>query len=234
MIIQNIHKPLKDLEILNSSMKLEEIKENKEEHKKLKVLAVSDLHGDVSLVQKMAEKAEKENVDVVLICGDFSKFGENHEYMIGPFLKKGKRVLFVPGNHEGDDLADFISEVYKIKNLHGYSAVYGDVGFFGCGGANIGPNIKSESELMYALEKGFEKIKHMDKKILVSHIHPKDSKMENFSNFVPGSSSLTEAIKKFKPDFVVCGHVHEGQGIEEVIGTSKVLNVARDGKIFEI
>lgn len=202
--------------------------------KKLKVLAFSDIHGDKTLLNKMVEKADNENVDVVLICGDISTFGKNYENMIGPFLKKGKKVLFIPGNHEGDDLAEFLAEVYKIKNLHGYHAVYNGVGFFGCGGANIGPNIKTESEIMEAFNTGFDKVKHLKKKIMVSHMHPEGSKMESFSNFVPGSSSVTEAIKKFRPDILVCGHVHEGTGIEEIIGETKVINVAKMGKVFEI
>lgn len=202
--------------------------------KKLRVLALSDVHSDITSVRVLAERAEKENVDIVLVCGDFTTFGERYKNMIGPFLKKGKKVMFIPGNHEGDDLADFISEVYKIKNLHGHYAVYEGIGFFGAGGANVGPNMKTEREIMEALEQGFERVKHLEKTVMVTHIHPAGSKMESFSKFVPGSESVAEAVKKFKPDILVCGHAHEATGIEEVIGETKVLNVARDGKVFEI
>ena len=40
--------------------------------KPLKILAVGDIHGDTGLVKKLAEKAEKENVDLVIIAGDLT------------------------------------------------------------------------------------------------------------------------------------------------------------------
>ena len=36
----------------------------------LKILAAADIHGDSSLVKKLAEKAEKEKVGLVVLCGD--------------------------------------------------------------------------------------------------------------------------------------------------------------------
>ena len=58
--------------------------------------------------------------------------------------------------------------------------------------------------------------------------------MEKLSDFVPGSSGLHKAIKEFKPDIVLCSHVHEAEGIEEKIGKTKIFNVGRHGKVFEL
>ncbi|MBT6772521.1 hypothetical protein HOA80_01465 [archaeon] len=58
--------------------------------------------------------------------------------------------------------------------------------------------------------------------------------MEKLSGFVPGSTGVKEAIDKFKPDIMLCSHVHEAEGIEEIVGKTKVVNVGRHGKIFEI
>jgi Icc-related predicted phosphoesterase len=35
------------------------------------------------------------------------------------------------------------------------------------------------------------------------------------------------------PDFLLCSHVHEAEGIEEIIGTTRVINVGKQGKIFD-
>src|SRR3989338_9515735 len=104
----------------------------------MKVLAAGDLHGDQLLVRKLAEKAEKEKVDLVVLCGDITKADESTENMIGPFVNKNKKVLLIPGNHETVATADFLADLYGVKNIHGYSVKYKDVGLFGCGGANIG------------------------------------------------------------------------------------------------
>ena len=63
-------------------------------------------------------------------------------------------------------------------------------------------------------------------------MHPANSKSE-FSGF-KGSESIAKAIEKFKPDFLLHGHIHEASGIEEKIGSTKVINVGREGKILEL
>ena len=67
---------------------------------------------------------------------------------------------------------------------------------------------------------------------MVTHAHPFKSKAE-FSGF-QGSTGVRKAIKKFKPDIVISGHIHEAEGIEEKIGKTKVINVSRKAKVFEI
>ena len=69
---------------------------------------------------------------------------------------------------------------------------------------------------------------------MVTHIHPSDTMMEKFSKFVQGSKGLKKAIETFKPDLLICGHVHEAEGIEEKVGNTIVMNVGKKGKIFEI
>ena len=106
----------------------------------MKILAAGDLHGDTRQVRKLAEKAKKEKVDLVILCGDISDNEAKTEGMIGPFLKKDQKVVMVPGNHETIATADFLADLYGITNLHGYSMHVEDIGLFGCGFANMGPS----------------------------------------------------------------------------------------------
>ncbi|MBI2651576.1 metallophosphoesterase [Candidatus Woesearchaeota archaeon] len=212
-----------------------ETKEKSEElHKKLKILAAGDIHGDTSLAEKLAQRAEKEKVDLVILCGDITMAEQSTDNLIGPFVKRKEKVLLIPGNHETVATADFLSQLYGIKNLHGYSVRYKDVGIFGCGGANIGLFQLEEDEIYGLLKKGFEKIKYLNKKIMATHVHPSGSKMEKFTEVFPGSSGVRKAIEKFNPDILLCSHVHEAEGIEEKIGNTKVINVGKKGKIIEI
>ena len=65
--------------------------ENSSEHKKkFKILAAGDFHGDSSASKRLAEKAEKENVDLVVLTGDITGIIET-ENLIKPFLNKNKR-----------------------------------------------------------------------------------------------------------------------------------------------
>ena len=207
-------------------------KEKKED--KLKILAAGDIHGDTVLAEKLAERAEKEKCDLVILCGDLTMREQSTDNIIGPFKKRKEKVLILPGNHETVATTDFLAELYGVKNIHGYSVKYKDVGIFGCGGANIGLFQLEEDEIYDLLKKGFNKIKYIKKKIMATHVHPSESKMEKFTEFFPGSKGVKKAIEKFHPDLLLCSHVHEAEGIEEKIGKTKVISVGKKGKIIKI
>ena len=215
---------------------MESKKEEKEEKHdtKLKILAAGDIHGDIGLAEKLAEKAKKENVDLVVLCGDLTMGERSTENIIGPFKKRHEKVLLIPGNHETVATADFLAQLYGMKNIHGYSVKYKDVGIFGAGGANIGVFQMNEKEIYDLLKKGHDQIKYLAKKIMVTHVHPTGTKIEKFTNIFPGSDGVRRAIDKFKPDLLLCSHVHEAEGIEEKIGKTLVINVGKKGKIIEI
>ena len=201
---------------------------------KMRILAAGDFHGDSQLAEELAQRAEKEKVDLVIICGDITQSDTSTDNLLGPFVKRKKKVLFVPGNHDSLATADFLAELYDATNLHGYSVKYKDFGFFGCGLANIGLSQLSEEEIFKLLNKGFGYVKDQKKKIMVTHVHPDGSLMGKLTSFFPGSTGVRKAIDKFRPDILLCSHVHEAAGMEEVIGTTKVINVGRKGKILEI
>ena len=200
----------------------------------MKILAASDIHGDTQLVKNLASRAEKEKVDLVILCGDLTFQERSTANLIGPFVKKNQKVLLIPGNHETLATADFLAEMYNISNIHGYSVKIGDVGFFGCGSANIGLFQLSEEEIFNLLKEGYQKIKDMKTKIMVTHVHPKGSISEHFTSHFEGSSGVRKAIDKFKPDILLCGHVHEAEGIEDMIGKTKIINVGKSGKVIDL
>jgi hypothetical protein len=203
--------------------------------KKLKILAAGDLHSDSTLAEKLADKAEKEHVDLVILTGDITHFDKLSDNMMGPFVKRKLKVLFVPGNHDSFATSDFLAEMYGVKNIHGYSVKYKEIGIFGCGGAHVGPSTAfDEKEMMGYLEKGFKNIETLKRKIMVTHVHPSGTTGEKMSAFLKGSDAVRKAIDKFKPDVLLCSHVHEAEGLEEVIGKTKVINVGRKGKIIEL
>ena len=200
----------------------------------MRILAFGDIHGDTSLAKRLAERADAEKVDLVVLCGDMTMAEESTANLIGPFVEKEKKVLLIPGNHETLATADFLAEMYNVTNLHGYAIKYKDVALFGCGGANIGQFKLEEDEIYDVLRKGFDRIKDAKKKIMVTHVHPTDSHMEKFTDFFPGSSGVRKAIEFLRPDILLCSHVHEAEGIEEMVDGTRVINVGKSGKIIDL
>ena len=196
---------------------------------KLRILAAGDIHGDASLTRKLSQKAEKEHVDLVILCGDITSPIVTQN-ILKPFKDRKQKVLLIPGNHDSFATIDFLAELYGMKNIHGYSVKYKDVGIFGAGGA-LGFDV-SEKELFDTLKKGHDALKGTEKKIMVTHMHAKDTISE--ISGIHGSKSIRLAVEKFKPEFLLHSHIHEASGLEEKIGKTRVINIGSDGIVIEV
>ncbi|MDP1729391.1 MAG: metallophosphoesterase family protein [archaeon] len=197
---------------------------------KLKILAAGDIHGNSEVSKKLAEKAEKEHVDLVILTGDLTGLTQTKN-IIQPFLDRHQKVIFVPGNWETKADAEAISKKYNIKNLDNNYLIYKNVGIFGVGNADWALYPDEEKTFKH-LKEQHEKIKNLEKKIMVSHSHASGTKSE--LSGIPGDEAIRKAIDKFQPDLFLAGHIHELEGVEEKIGKTKVVNVGKKGRIFEI
>jgi hypothetical protein len=196
----------------------------------MKILAIADIHGDTGLVKKIEKLAKKEKVDIIILAGDQTWFGEPVEKIVSPIAKKP--TLMIHGNHESEELVKMWEQMYpNLKNIHKKHLEKNKIGFFGSGTTDWG--FKEDAEQVFKeLKQGHDKIKHLNKKVMIQHCPPVGSMIELLG--FPGSYGVRKAIDKFHPDVLICGHIHEGGGIIEQIGKTKVMNVARTPIIFEI
>lgn len=208
--------------------------------KGFRIFAATDIHGDVNLIKRLAEEAYKQKADVVVLCGDLTWADTEVPVLISPFTDKGLDVFLIPGNHETPATVSFLERLYspKVRNIHDYPIVIKakngkKIGFFGCGSANIGLFELNESEIEYILKKGYEKISDSDFKIMVTHVPPFNTKVDDLG-FPTGSIGVRETIEKFNPDFCLCGHIHETFGKQDKIGKTKIINVGRKGTLIEL
>ena len=51
---------------------------------------------------------------------------------------------------------------------------------------------------------------------------------------IPGDAILRKAVREFKPDMLISAHIHEAEGLEDMIEKTKVVQVGKLGKIIEI
>ena len=196
----------------------------------VRIFAAGDLHSYRVRAKELALHAVKYNVDLILLNGDLVEEGDS-EGVLHYFVKTGKPVFLIPGNHDWM-ATDFLAQKYNVTNLHGKSLMHDNIGIFACGGTNMGQ--LTELEIYQTVKSAHSQLKAPLKKILLSHVHPAGTKMATFSRFVPGSTGLRKAIEATKPDIVLCGHVHEAEGIEEKIGNTLVVNVGKKGKIIDV
>ncbi len=198
--------------------------------KKFKILAAGDFHGDNSAAKRLSKKAEKEKVDLIILTGDI--IGTmNTKNLLKPFIENNQKVIFVPGNWETSEEAEFLSKLYNIKNIEKHYVKYKNIGIFGAGSADWQLNL-DEEKTFNKLKKEYKKIKDLERKILVSHLHAANTAAE-FSGF-PGSTALRKAIKEFQPDLFISGHIHEAEGLKEKIGKTLLINTGKKGTIIEL
>jgi hypothetical protein len=203
----------------------------------MKILAASDIHGDIKAVEKLARKAKKEDAELVILAGDLSIFGNGLEGLLKPFSDVNKKVAIIPGNHDSEADIFMLKKRYPdiLYDLHNYAFKVGDVGFFGCGLANIGPNELSEAQIKKRIESSFKYVKDAKKRIMVVHVPPYKTKLDKIGkNISAGSTAVRESIEKFSPEKCICGHIHETFGLEDKLNNTSIINAGPDGKVIEI
>tara|TARA_Y100000310_G_C20704257_1_gene833406 strand:+ start:9057 stop:9650 length:594 start_codon:yes stop_codon:yes gene_type:complete len=195
--------------------------------KKLRILAASDLHGKRNVIEKLAQKASKEKVDLVILAGDIQGSEELNKKVLEPFKKVNKKVVFIPGNWESKEEHEILRK--QTKSIDDYYVTYNNVGIAGIGSEEW--KMEFDKSDLEKIIKNFKRMKPK-KKVLVSHLHASGTKAEFLG--IEGDKILREAIKKVKPDLLISAHIHEAEGMEDRIGKTRVVQVGKNGKILEI
>lgn len=189
----------------------------------MKILAISDPHGDYSKIKKIMERAG--DFDLAVIVGDITNFGpdEKVEELMEMF---DKPVLAIPGNCDQKSILEAL-DASKAINLHGKAEQIGKIRFIGLGGSNPTPFKTpfelSEEYIENALEGMVCSAENTDDCgtiVLLTHAPPHGTRDE-----LPFGHVGSKAIQKFvdRVDLIVCGHIHEAKGIETV-GKTVVVN----------
>lgn len=181
----------------------------------MKLLALSDLHGDYSHIGSILNRVGQ--IDAVLIAGDLTDFGpdENALKLLEMFKVP---VLAVPGNCDNPSLLKVLDKNENTINLHNSLHRMKGLTFIGLGGSNPTPfntpfelTEKKISEYVGTLLCGSK-----GRIILLSHAPPLNT-MDKLPHGNVGSAALERYLGRF--DLIVCGHIHEARGMVRVNGT---------------
>ena len=198
----------------------------------MKILAFVDTHGSIKALRKIGKKAK--NADLMVCAGDLTIFEQGLNYFLGRLNKMNGKVLFVHGNHEGEEDAKKSCSLFRnIEFIHKKHLIIGDILFFGWGGGGFSLVDKTFENQT----KQFKKIikKNPGKKIvLVTHAPPYNTKVDNILGEHCGNKSIRKFIKDLKPDLVVCGHLHEKHGKRDKIGKTLIINPGPYGIVISV
>jgi Icc-related predicted phosphoesterase len=191
----------------------------------MKLLCITDLHGSGAALSRIIDDAGP--VDLILLGGDLTTFGtpDEAESLVRLACQAGPPVLAVAGNCDSPEIDRRLDRLGV--GLHGRGRVIGGLGVHGLSAI---PPWKphmyqmTEEELAAALEAGRREIGGAERHVILSHAPPRDGSLDqiHFGCHV-GSTALREVIERTRPALVVCGHVHEGRGVE-MLGPTTVVN----------
>ena len=186
------------------------------------VLAIADIHGKISWLEKISE--ELSAADVILLIGDLTHFGREKEagQVIKSIRKRSSRVFAVSGNCDYPEVENYLSK--ESLSLHRRNFVIDGIGITGVGGSLpcpvTTPNQFFESDFEQYLAESLSQLPPEIPMILVSHQPPFQTITDRITsgNHV-GSRAVRRFIERYTPLICFTGHIHEGVGID-TIGTT--------------
>lgn len=200
----------------------------------MKILGLTDIHGDVADVRKMAELIQE--ADVILLVGDITNFGRQAEIesILSALDTHGKKVLAVSGNCDYPEVDACLTD--RNLNLHATRVVVDGIGFLGLGGSLITPfgtpNEMSEDEIESCLDRAYARLEPDTPFVLVSHQPPHDTRCDRLaSGMHVGSRSVRNFIENRRPLACFTGHIHESVGTDRIDATP-IINPGPLGRGF--
>lgn len=193
----------------------------------MRLLLITDIHGDIEKLEKIVDKND---VEAVLCAGDlsdaneFSNYEENLEEVLDVFEKQGLMTKTVPGNMDPEEKC--VKELIQRRmNIHKKIASFDDFEAVGFGGGITPfgtPFEPDEKEIKSALETLYGRMKS-ERKFGVIHQPPANTKLDIADGDHVGSEEVRNLIEEKDFELILTGHIHESRGKDNLKGT-KIVN----------
>jgi Icc-related predicted phosphoesterase len=197
----------------------------------VKVLIFSDIHGDLrALARIVAQPA-----GLYICAGDLATFQKGLEKCGQALEPLGDKLWVLPGNHEThDDIGEFCRK-YGFVDFHRRVLQTGSTPWAGLGYSNITPFHTPGEYTEEEISEELAAFNGMAGLHLVIHVPPYDTRLDEFApGKHAGSPALRAWVQREQPAYLFCGHIHETAGLSDQIGTTKCINVGKEGYLLEI
>ncbi|MCQ2575100.1 MAG: metallophosphoesterase family protein [Treponema sp.] len=204
----------------------------------MKLLVLSDLHAVNDILDKMDEQFKA--ADGVLFGGDFAECfkPETGKAALEKLCSKHETIFAVLGNCDNEDFMEELDNqdvcVERTLVFHEGLAVAGAGG--GTKFTGKTEFERTEEDIISDFDIVVNSVNESGDKslwqnlILISHNPPKGEKVDAVNaELHAGSQQFADFIKENQPLAVICGHIHEGIGIEK-IGETTVINPGSVGE----
>ena len=197
----------------------------------MKLLVFSDIHND----RKALDKLMAIDADMYVCAGDLVSWRRELIGMAELLKPRASKMYMLPGNHESESDIAGVCDRFGFQNLHGKSIQAAGVHIAGLGYSNPTPfntpGEYSETQIAERLTP-FATLKPL---ILICHCPPKDTDLDGLkpgAHF--GSTAIREFIDAYEPVRFFCGHIHECEGRDVMLGPTRAANVGKRGYLLDL
>ncbi len=168
------------------------------------------------------------DVDLLVVGGDITTGGtpDDAERAVENWRALAPRMLALAGNMDSPAIDARLTELGVALDGRGFA--FGDVGVFGVSAAPISPLRTpyelTDEELERRIARGFAAVEGCRVTVFCPHAPPARTACDRLaSGEHVGSEVIRAFVEREQPDVVLCGHIHESRGADE-IGRSRVVN----------
>jgi Icc-related predicted phosphoesterase len=192
----------------------------------MKIVMLTDLHGRIDRVPGLAEVFKSS--DLVILAGDITHFGNSVQLknILSVIRQYQPNILAVSGNCDPAEIEKEL--IQEGINLHARSIIRDNLRFAGLSGSlpcpGKTPNEYTEIEFTAFIEEINVTRESSLPLLLVSHQPPFNCKNDKVGMGIHvGSHAIRTFIETGNPILCLCGHIHEGIGID-TIGKTMIVN----------
>lgn len=197
----------------------------------LRLLIFSDIHND----WKTLERLLAVEADYYIAAGDQVTWAKGIDRCGEILQTRGDKVYVLPGNHESAGQIDNMCARFGLHNFHERHIQVGKWQVAGLGYSNPTP-FNTPGEYSEAqLRDRLRRFADLTPLVLICHTPPFGTALDQIRDGLhAGSHSVREFIEKHQPVFFYCGHIHEAEGVEIVMGKTRAMNVGKKGHLLEL
>ena len=192
----------------------------------MKIAYLVDVHDRFDSVTRAMEQIGP--VDLLVVGGDITTGGgpDDAARAIESWRPLAPRMLALAGNMDSPAIDERLAELGV--GLDGRGVRLDDVGLFGVSAAPLSPLHTpyelDDEELGRRIESGFEAVKGSRVVVFCPHAPPRGTACDRLRRGEHVGSVVVRAfIEREQPDLVLCGHIHESRGTDE-IGRAAIVN----------
>ena len=193
----------------------------------MRILAITDTHGDLDSLEKAIRAAGM--VDAILVLGDVGVTRTAIRRVYRRLSETGIRTYVIHGNHEDEDVAHEVASEYGLRFVHRGTDPLDDFVVIGYGGDGFSLERDDLDSFSSALPGD---IAH--RCIVMTHAPPSNTVLDDLDGDHVGDASVRRLIERTKPLVALSGHLHENFHEGGTLGDTIIANPGDTGTLVII